>query len=137
MRAHTTPAGRRAWFALAVAVHLAVLYSPASPHEPRAIPIDKLVHLAIFGGVLVAGVLAGVRARPLAALLLVHAPVSELVQHLFLAHRDGSVGDAVADACGVLLGALLLARIRRGGGDFTARAGAGTGDSADVDAPAR
>jgi VanZ family protein len=64
----------------------------------------------------VLGVLAGVRTRLVALVLAVHAPVSELVQHLWIPTRSGEPWDVVADWVGVALGllvGLVLAR-RRG-----------------------
>jgi hypothetical protein len=101
----------RAWFALAVGIHLAVLYWPRAP-STGGIPIDKVVHAAIFGAVLWAGARAGVPIRPLTALLAVHAVVSELIQHYLLAGRSGDPTDTAADLLGVLIVTLLLRRRR-------------------------
>jgi VanZ family protein len=53
----------------------------------------------------------------LAVVLLVYAAASELIQTIPALQRDGSIGDWLADAVGVLLGLLLwsvLARRRPG-----------------------
>ena len=48
------------------------------------------------------------------AIFLVHAPLSELVQHFLLPGRSGDVWDAVVDVIGVALAAgLLLVKARR------------------------
>ncbi len=103
-----------AWtaFGLAVAVQLVALYWPRTPSE-GGLPIDKVVHAAIFGAVLWTGVRAGLPQWPLASVLVVHAAVSELIQHFFLAHRDGDWRDASADIAGVLIVTLFLWRPRR------------------------
>jgi hypothetical protein len=101
----------RIGFVLAVAVHLAVLYWPRAP-STGGLPIDKVVHLVIFGGVLWVGARAGVPVRPLTAALAVHAVLSELIQHYFLAGRSGDPTDTAADLAGVLIVTLLLRRRR-------------------------
>jgi hypothetical protein len=58
---------------------------------------------------------------PLVGVLLAHAVVSEVVQGVFMPHRDGDPLDALADAAGVLLFAWLAStgvrsRPRRGTG---------------------
>jgi len=78
----------------------------------------RCVHAAIFGAVLWTGVRAGLRAWPLAAVLAVHAGVSEVVQATLL-DRDGTPWDAVADLAGM---ALAGAALRRGGRRATADA---------------
>jgi VanZ like family len=101
----------RIGFALAVVVHLAILYWPRAP-STGGIPIDKVVHAVIFGGVLWVGARAGVPVRPLTALLAAHAVVSELIQHYLLAGRSGDPTDTAADLVGVLIVVLLLRRRR-------------------------
>lgn len=101
----------RAGFVLAVAVHLAVLYWPRAP-STDGIPIDKVVHALIFGGVLWVGAGAGVPVRALTALLAAHAVASELIQHYLLAGRSGDWTDSAADLAGVLIAILLLRRRR-------------------------
>ena len=98
---------KRALFAAAVAVQLVVLYAPRAP-STGGLPIDKLVHAVIFGGVLWLGVLARIPARPLILLLGVHAVLSELIQGALLPHRDGNAWDAAADLTGVLIVTVLL-----------------------------
>ena len=104
-------------FVLALAVQLWSVYSPDSPADPTFANEDKIVHALLFG-VPVAIAWAGrLRPRLVTALLAVHAPVSELVQHYVLPHRSGDAWDAVADLTGVVLGVLagvLLARLRGG-----------------------
>ena len=96
-------------FGVTLVVHFAVLYWPHAPSTGK-IPVDKVVHAAIFGFVLWAGVRAGVPARPLTALLVIHAVVSELFQHLLLANRSGDPFDTVADLTGVVIVTLLIRR---------------------------
>ena len=100
---------RRSVLGLAVAVQLVVLYWPRSP-STGGLPIDKLVHAAIFGVVLWAAARAGLPPRPVAVLLAVHAVVSELIQHYLLAGRSGDPGDAIADLAGVVIVTVFLRR---------------------------
>ena len=44
--------------------------------------------------------------------MLVHVPVSELVQHFYLGQRSGDVWDAVADLVGVAVGWWTAVRAR-------------------------
>lgn len=97
----------RAALAVAVVVHLVVLYSPrvAGPDGMVEVPhLDKLVHAAVFGAVLLAGLAAGVPRAPLTLLLLAHAAVSEMVQAAALPARSGSPADALVDVAGIGLG---------------------------------
>ena len=94
----------RASLVVAVAVQLAVLYSPSAGGAVGVAGIDKVVHIAVFGAVAVTGVRAGLPVRWLAGALLVHAVLSEVVQAAFLAHRSGDPRDIAADVLGVALG---------------------------------
>jgi uncharacterized membrane protein YjdF len=100
-------------FALALAVQLVALYAPRAPSEGSAWGLDKVVHAALFAAVVWTGRRAGLPPLWLVLLCAIHAPVSELIQAHLLAHRDGTVGDALADLTGVAVGALLP--IRRSG----------------------
>lgn len=112
------PAGRRALLALAVLAQLVALYWPRPVDVGSGISLDKLVHATIFGAVLWTGVRAGLPAWPLAAVLAVHAGVSEVVQATLL-DRDGNPWDAVADLVGLALAGAAL----RAGGRRAAAAG--------------
>jgi len=96
-------------FVAVVAVHLAVLYWPRSP-STGGLPIDKVVHAAIFGMVLWAAARARLPVWPVGVLLAVHAVVSELVQHYLLAGRSGDPVDSLADLTGVVIVGLFLWR---------------------------
>jgi len=92
-------------FALAVLLQLVVLYAPSTPDGTPSIPgLDKVVHVAVFLLPALLGVLAGIRPVVLAALLVAHAVVSEVLQHLLLRERSGDAWDAVADVVGVAVG---------------------------------
>lgn len=104
---------------ITLVLQLVVLYAPDAPGPPSPIPhVDKAVHAGVFAlPVLVAAV-----GRPgwwprVAALLAVHAPVSEVIQHTLLEHRSGDPWDVVADLAGVALGSigvlLVVRRLRR------------------------
>lgn len=107
-----------AWaaFGVACAINLYGLYAPSQPGPPMFPGFDKVAHLGSFALVMVTGALAGLPARWLAALLVVHAISSEVVQHLVLPDRSGDPADVVADIGGIALGwcaASLLHRVRR------------------------
>ena len=96
----------RGAFAVTVLVSLAVLFAPASD-VPAAPPgMDKLVHLALFLALALAGRWSGIRPVHLAVLLLAYGAVSEVVQAVSALARSGSVLDWLADAAGVGLGLL-------------------------------
>jgi hypothetical protein len=69
--------------------------------------LDKLVHVLVFAAVAWTGLRAGVPARWLLPLLVLHAVTSELVQARLLAQRSGDPADVVADLAGTLAGTLL------------------------------
>jgi hypothetical protein len=99
---------------VAVVVQLVTLYSPEAVGAPPIAGLDKVVHLAVFAAPVLAALLAGLSAPWVLGILAVHAPVSELIQHVALSGRSGDVLDMVADLCGVALGALAyLVWIRR------------------------
>ena len=91
-------------FGVALAVQLIAVYSPQGLAGPGITGLDKVVHVSIFFAPAVALLMMGIRARWALGILAVHAPVSELIQHFFLAHRSGDVFDALADLSGVGLG---------------------------------
>ena len=104
--------------ALAVGVQLAVLYAPDAPAVDTAgLPVDKLVHVAVFLVPTVALVMAGVPRGWAVGLMAAHAPISEVLQHLLLGARSGTPLDVVADLVGVAIGAF----VTRPGGRFAAR----------------
>lgn len=99
---------------LAMVLQLCVLYWPVVTVEGPVSWTDKVVHVLVFA---VPTYLAGRALRRVGlavAIFLVHAPVSELIQHYLLPGRSGDVWDAVVDVIGVALAAgLLLVRARR------------------------
>jgi VanZ family protein len=97
------PAARVA-FVLLVMAHLAALYWPRIEIQGPVTWTDKVAHVLLFLAPTVAGLLAGVRPAYLVAVVALHAPVSELLQHYLLPHRSGDAWDAVADLGGVVLG---------------------------------
>ncbi len=96
-----------------MAVQLYALYAPRAPSNGSSWGLDKIVHASLFAGVVWTGRRAGLPAFWLVLVCAVHGPVSELVQSHFLPHRDGTIGDALADLTGTAIGALLP--IRRSG----------------------
>ncbi len=104
----------RAGFVLACLIHLYGLYAPRQAGSGVDFPsADKLAHLALFGSVAYLGLRVGVPARWLLPVLAANAVISELVQHYLLPLRSGDPLDAVADLCGVALGAFLGFRALR------------------------
>jgi hypothetical protein len=106
-----TPGTRkRLWrivFGVALGVQLIVVYAPDGPAGPGIVGLDKVIHVSIFAVPALAALMVGWRARWWAVgILAVHAPISELVQHFFLPHRDGDVLDVMADLGGIALGSL-------------------------------
>lgn len=120
------PHGLRVAFcgALAVQLFALYLYQPGDG-GPHLIPhLDKLVHAVIFLAPAALGVVARLPVWLVGVALAIHAPVSELAQHLWLPKRGGDVWDIVADwtglTVGLVAGKLLLqprCRCRRRGTD--------------------
>jgi len=107
----------------AVVANLVVLYWPR-PVSDGGIPYaDKIVHIAIFAVVVIAGARAGVPLAWLVGLLAVHAVSSELVQHWFLVNRTGDPADVVADLTGVAVGAVVAVKTPGGTGVASTRSG--------------
>ncbi|MET4078368.1 VanZ family protein [Janibacter sp. UYMM211] len=106
---------------VAVLVQLVVLYDP-SPAGGGDIPFaDKVVHALVFGMPVALAGWARVRWGWVAAVIAVHAPVSEIVQGLALPTRSGDPFDVVADLVGVALGALVACRLSRVSGAPSSR----------------
>lgn len=84
------------------ALQLIVLYVPTAPGPPTPIAhADKIVHALVFAApVLVAGLARRSWWLLVAGACVLHAPVSEAIQHAFLTHRSGDPWDLVADLCG-------------------------------------
>lgn len=97
-----------------VALHLAVLYWPRVTVEGPVSWTDKVVHLLVFALPTVAVGLAVRRVAVVVIVFALHAPISEIVQHVALPGRSGDPWDAVLDVIGVALAAgVLLVRARR------------------------
>ncbi len=97
----------------ALALQMLVLYAPSAPDVGEsALPLDKVVHAAVFALATYALAAAGVPLGWVVGLMSAHAVVSELIQHRVLADRAGEPADVVADLVGVVIGVLLV-RIRR------------------------
>ena len=105
------PGGRRLGrlaFALAVLVQLCAVYWPRVDVQGPVTWTDKAVHVLLFLVPTVVGLLAGLRPAYVVGALALHAPVSEVVQHVLLPGRSGDVWDAVADVSGVVLGVTVV-----------------------------
>lgn len=104
------------WLALLVALVVQAwgLYAPATP-QPGGVPgLDKVAHLVAFAVPAALARLLG--ARWVLGLLLVHAVVSEPLQHLLAPTRQLDPWDAAADLVGVALGWLLAGGLARRSG---------------------
>jgi hypothetical protein len=114
------PVLRKAWWIgmllLTVGVQLEGLYAPQAPGPALFDGADKVAHAVLFGTPLLVCLFAGLAPRVALVALLVHAPVSELIQHIALPGRSGDPWDVVADVTGILLawtvGSALVARVR-------------------------
>ena len=85
--------GRAGLAALALGLQFAVLYAPRAPAvDTGGIPVDKLVHVAVFALPTVALIGAGVPRGWVIGLMAVHAPLSEVVQGALLADRSRGGG---------------------------------------------
>ena len=94
-------------FALAMVGQLVVLYLPSTPAAvPQIAGLDKVVHVVIFALPVLLAVLLDAR-RWVIPLLVVHAPVSELVQGYVLPHRGMDYKDVIADLAGIVIGWIL------------------------------
>lgn len=103
--------------AVAVLVHLMVLYLPGSqvPSSGVEVPgMDKAIHAAVFALPTLLAVLLG-RSAWWGLPFIVHAPVSEWVQHTAVPLRMGDPWDLAADVAGVVLGVLAGRRLLRRG----------------------
>jgi hypothetical protein len=69
--------------------------------------VDKVVHFSLFAVLALTGRWAGIGRGVLAALLVLYAAGSELLQGTDLVNRDASIGDVAADSAGVMAGLLL------------------------------
>lgn len=101
------------WVLLAVALAAQVwgLYAPTVP-GPEGVPgLDKVAHFLVFAVPTFLAWLLG--ARWVVLLLLVHALVAELLQHSLAPDRVAELADAIANVCGVAVGAL-AARLAAG-----------------------
>ena len=92
---------------MALVVQLIALYLPRAPSEGGGHGVDKLVHAALFAAVVWTARRVGLPMLAVVLICAAHAPLSEWVQSAVLPHRDGSVGDALADLVGVAIGAVL------------------------------
>lgn len=87
-----------------VAAQFFVLYVPQPPTTPMFPYADKVIHASIFAAPVVLALLAGLPARAAVTVIAAHAPVSEMIQHIFLPERSGDFFDVLADLAGVTLG---------------------------------
>ena len=102
---------------VAIGIQLWGLYAPDVPGGADLPGADKVAHVGMFALVMAAGVAAGVPARPLALVLVLHAVASEAAQAVLISTRAGDPLDAIADVVGVGVGWLaghpFAPRVRR------------------------
>lgn len=98
---------------LAVLAQLKILYTPTVGGVPPFPHADKVVHAAVFALPVICAALSGGWLTSAALVGLVHAPVSELVQHAWVPGRTGDPWDVVADVVGVGLAVLVVLVVRR------------------------
>jgi VanZ family protein len=103
----------RGVFAVVVLVSLAVLFAPGDD-VPSAPPgVDKLIHAGLFAALALSGRWAGIRGSVLAAILVLYAAVSEVLQGVTPLDRSASAADWLADVAGLLLGLALWEAVAR------------------------
>lgn len=116
----TRPKALRIVFGVAVLVQFWALYVPKAPGVQTGLPLDKLVHFALFAVATWIGLRAGIPARWLVPLMILQAASSELVQHFFLPQRGGDWWDFLADLTGIAIGFWLGRRANRQTGSLSA-----------------
>lgn len=92
---------------VAIGIQLWGLYAPDVPGGGDLPGADKVAHAAMFALVMAAGIGAGLPARRLAVVLVLHAVASETAQAVLISTRAGDVQDAVADLVGIVIGWLV------------------------------
>ncbi len=130
-RTGSRPRVRHTWAAVLmglVLIQLCALYWPRVDVAGGPAWADKAVHATLFALPTLAAGLTFRRWLLPVTLLGLHAPVSEVLQHLFLPHRSGDPLDVLADLVGVALGAFASGRLRP-------RAGRNPGAAGDKLAP--
>jgi VanZ family protein len=96
------------WLALATVAIAAIPFENPGGREGLVSTHDKLFHAASYAALAILGRLAGYPVLPLLLGLAAHGALIEIAQS-FTEHRQGSIGDWVADCVGILLGCALFA----------------------------
>ncbi|MBA0049239.1 VanZ family protein [Mycobacteroides sp. LB1] len=91
-----------------------LLFTPGGTVPSGPPGADKVVHFLIFGMLAVSSRFARIGEKPTLAWVLAFAACSEVIQALWIPHRDGSLLDLLADAVGLLTGLLLWQKVRPG-----------------------
>jgi hypothetical protein len=100
-------ARRRGAFGIALLISAVILFLPASdvPHTPGQ--TDKVVHVAMFAILVLAGLRAFLPAAWLGVALIIYGGLAELAQSLPGIRRSTDALDWLADGVGVLVGTAL------------------------------
>ncbi len=88
-------------FGVALLVQVWALYVPSAPSVDTGLPLDKVVHAALFALVTWLGLRLGY--RWIIPAMVAQAALSELVQSWFLPQRSGDIADLLADLLGIAL----------------------------------
>lgn len=97
--------------AVCIVLQLAGLYRPAgygSDDGPVIPGLDKIIHVGMFALPVFFCLLAGLRRWWVVGVFAVHAPLSEVIQHLFMPRRSADPYDVVADVVGIVLAILAV-----------------------------
>lgn len=96
-----------------ILLQMCALYVPMPPGGGSSQGLDKVVHFVIFAVPVLVSAIGGRSHWPCVIVMTVHAPVSEIVQAVFLPTRSGDPADVVADLLGIGAGCLLAPLIAR------------------------
>ena len=97
-------------FWLLFVASLVLFFSPIQVEEHGGLGLDKIVHVIIFGVLMLSGSKSYSSKGKLALLLLLYVAAVEIIQANFVPHRSGDIYDAMAGGIGVAIA--VFAKIR-------------------------
>jgi VanZ family protein len=100
-------------FVAVLLLSLVVLFSPRAPSEHAIPQLDKVVHATLFALLAATTWWRFAAQRVGLVAVIAYGALSEVIQWIGLAHRDGDLRDFLADAAGALLGWLAVSRRAR------------------------